>query len=128
MSIYNSHRKLLENVIQGTRIDSIILDELTYKQEKIDMSKKAVAARKRVAKVVASLQTVGVRFLHGHSLEKIYTYKAKKSAKLFLGQEIVVSSEQYGRSVGVVVTLGGDVPLGWSMDTLKEISSKVAAV
>lgn len=114
--------------ITGNRIDSIILDELTHKQEKIDMSKKAVAARKRVAKVVASLQTVGVRFLHSHSLEKIYTYKAKKSAKLFLGQEIVVSSEQYGRSVGVVVALGGDAPMGWSMDTLKEISSKVAAV
>lgn len=32
--------KLLENVIQGTRIDSIILDDLTHKQEKIDMSKK----------------------------------------------------------------------------------------
>jgi hypothetical protein len=36
--------------------------------------------------------TVGVRFIHGHNLEKVYTYKVRKGAKLHLGQMVVVES------------------------------------
>lgn len=37
--------------------------------------------------------TVGVRFLRGSNLAKLYTYKVKKGAKLHLGQEVVVPTD-----------------------------------
>jgi len=37
--------------------------------------------------------TVGVRFLRGHNLAKLYTYRVKKGVKLHLGQEVVVPTD-----------------------------------
>jgi hypothetical protein len=62
--------------------------------------------------------TVGVRFLYGHNLAKVYTYRVRKGAKLHLGQEVIVPShinaydhardskiEQNIKSVAVVVEI-----------------------
>lgn len=52
--------------------------------------------------------TLGVRFLEGGNLERVYTYRVKKGAKLHLGQEIVVPAQRGQRVsnfVAVVVEL-----------------------
>jgi hypothetical protein len=52
--------------------------------------------------------TVGVRFLRGHNLEKVYTYRVAKKAKLRLGEEIVVPTKLEGmraNAIAVVVEL-----------------------
>ena len=86
------------------------------------MTKKAIAARK---KATSRMQTVGVRFLTGHNLAKMYTYKAKRAAKLHLGQEVVVRNE-HGTSVGAVVDFDVPIPSGWTLDSLVELTRKVA--
>lgn len=48
--------------------------------------------------------TVGVRFLHGGSLHKVYTYRIRKGAKVHLGQELVAPTPT-GDSVVVVVEI-----------------------
>lgn len=55
-------------------------------------------------------KTVGVRFLDGRNLAKVYTYRAPKKAKLHLGQEVVVPTDKEAsgyitNSIGVVVEL-----------------------
>ena len=40
-----------------------------------------------------SYNTVGVRFLRGSNLAKLYTYRVKKGSKLHLGQEVVVPTD-----------------------------------
>lgn len=53
-------------------------------------------------------RTVGVRFLRGPNLQKAYTYRVPKGAKVHLGQEVVVPTEQDGyvaNTVGVIVEL-----------------------
>lgn len=105
-------------------------------QQELDMSKKAVAARARAEKALtkvraakaAKFQPVGIRFLYGpSSLAQIYTYKAKRAAKLTLGQEVIVRNSR-GTNVGVVVTLDEAIPKGWVLDTLTELTHKVAAI
>lgn len=91
------------------------------------MSKKAVATRKRAAKAEAKMQLVGVRFLQGHNLDKIYIYKVKRTAKLTLGCEVVVRN-QNGTAVAVVVQLDQPMPLGYTMETVVELTDKVAAI
>lgn len=49
--------------------------------------------------------TVGVRFIYGHDVAKIYTYKIRKGAKVHLGQEVVVPSSVVAQSVAVVVEI-----------------------
>lgn len=54
--------------------------------------------------------TLGVRFLEGGNLERVYAYRVKKGAKLHLGQEIVVPAarqegERINHFVAVVVEL-----------------------
>ncbi len=43
--------------------------------------------------------TLGVRFLSGPNLEKVYTYRYKKGARLHLGQEIVVPTTRDGKTL-----------------------------
>lgn len=60
-----------------------------------------------VKPVKKDYNTVGVRFLQGPNLEKVYTYKVKKGAKLRLGQEIVVPTQRdvLANTIAVVVEL-----------------------
>lgn len=48
--------------------------------------------------------TIGVRFLRGDTLHKVYTYKVRKGAKTFLGQELVARTDR-GDTVVVVVEI-----------------------
>lgn len=48
--------------------------------------------------------TVGVRFLRGSTLHKVYTYRVRKGAKVHLGQELVAPTPT-GDSVVVVVEI-----------------------
>lgn len=49
-------------------------------------------AKKKV-KSGKDYSTIGVRFLQGGSLHKVYTYKIRKGAKVFLGQLLIVNNE-----------------------------------
>lgn len=119
-----------DSKITGNRATMMILDDPQNEQE-LDMSKKAVATRRKAAKVqaakAAKFMPVGIRFLHGTNLAQICTYKAKRAAKLTLGQEVVVRNSR-GTNVGVVVTLDDVIPHGWVLDTLVELTHKVAAL
>lgn len=126
---YKSYRyagSLKENVIQGVRPTMMLIDDPINEQE-LDMSKKAVATRKKAAAKEARMQLVGVRFLNGHNLAKVYTYKAQRAAKLHLGQEVVVHNDN-GTTVAVVVSLDHSMPLGYTLDSIKELTAKVAAL
>lgn len=112
--------------LSGNKGTVMILDDIQDEQE-LDMSKQAVAARKKVAKTQAKLQLVGVRFLHGHNLDKIYTYKAKRAAKLHLGQEVVIRNS-YGTNVAIVVQLDQPMPAGYNLESVVELTDKVAAL
>jgi hypothetical protein len=62
----------------------------------------------RASKRKKDYNTVGVRYLRGHNLQKAYTYRVRKGAKLYLGQEIVVPTELDGyvaNTIAVVVEL-----------------------
>lgn len=48
--------------------------------------------------------TIGVRFLSGASIAKVYTYRVRKGAKLHLGQELVADTP-YGTAVVAVVQI-----------------------
>lgn len=109
--------------LTGAELKTILVDD--PQQEKIDMSKKAVATRKKAA---AKLMTVGVRFLKGPNLDQIYTYRVKRTAKLHLGQEVVTRNAFHGTGIAVVVTLDHPMPPGYTMETLVELTQKVAAI
>lgn len=85
--------------ISGLKADMIILDD------PINTKGKKVKTAKPKPK---TYNTVGVRFLRGHNLAKVYTYKVPKKTKLQLGEEIVVPSTFDGlttNGIGVVVEL-----------------------
>jgi len=46
--------------------------------------------------------TVGVRFLDGHNIAKVYTYGVRKSGKIHLGQELVADTARGPALVAVV--------------------------
>lgn len=53
-------------------------------------------------------RTVGVRFIHGHNLAKVYTYRVRKAAKVHLGQEVIVESNPptgWTKSLAVIVRI-----------------------
>jgi hypothetical protein len=117
---------LKENLIQGNRANLIMIDDPQAEHNKeLDMSKKAVAARKKAAAKESQMRLVGVRFLSGHSLAKVYTYKTKRTAKLHLGQEVVVHNAE-GASVAAVVSLDHPMPPGYTLESLVELTAKVA--
>lgn len=69
--------------------DGMIIDDLIntpVKGNKVKATKPAVK----------TYNTIGVRFLRGDNLHKIYTYKVPKKTKLHLGEEIVVPSQPTG--------------------------------
>lgn len=79
--------------IFGKSAESIIIDDPLNDE-----------ARKSVKK---TYNTVGVRFLEGPNLNKVYTYRVKKGARLHLGQEIVVPTQKAAltNNIAVVVEL-----------------------
>jgi hypothetical protein len=90
--------------ITGKKADMIIIDDPI--RESQTRNPKVKAALKKLAK--KTYNTVGVRFLRGHNLAKVYTYKVPKKTKLQLGEEVVVPSTFDGlttNGIGVVVEL-----------------------
>lgn len=66
---------------------------------------------KKVRKAKRDFQWVGVRFIHGDHLERVYTYKARRGVRLHLGQELVVRNHR-GVSIVVVCTIN-EPPGDW---------------
>lgn len=69
---------------------------------------KAAPKPKAPKPVKKDYNTVGVRYLEGGNLDRVYTYRAKKGAKLHLGQEVVVPAKRHDRVnnfVAVVVEI-----------------------
>lgn len=53
-------------------------------------------------------KTVGVRFVYGHNVLKVYTYRVRKGAKVHLGQEVIVESNPptgWTKSLAVIVRI-----------------------
>lgn len=53
---------------------------------------------------VKNYTTVGVRFLFGPRLEKVYSYMIRKKARVHLGMEVIVPTP-HGNSVAVIVEI-----------------------
>lgn len=53
---------------------------------------------------VKAYYTVGVRFLYGQNVAKMYTYRIAMAKKAHLGQELVADTA-YGSSIVVVVRI-----------------------
>lgn len=87
--------------LRGLRASYMILDDphaSTTKGKKVKQTKPKPK----------TYNTVGVRFLRGHNLAKVYTYKVPKKTKLQLGEEVVVPSTMEGfttNGIAVVVEL-----------------------
>lgn len=73
--------------------------------------------------------TIGVRFLESQHLAKIYTYKVRPGAKVYLGQELVADTP---RGPAVVVVVRTDKTPNehetYPIEGLKYISKKVVAL
>lgn len=118
---------LKENMIQGNRANLIMIDDPQAEHNKeLDMSKKAVATRNKAATKESKMRLVGVRFLSGNNLAKVYTYKTKRTAKLHLGQEVVVHNTEGASAVVAVVSLDQPMPPGYTLESLVELTAKVA--
>lgn len=52
----------------------------------------------------SSVRTIGVRFLSGNDIQKVYTYKVPSTAKVYLGQELVADTPR-GPAVAAIVRL-----------------------
>lgn len=52
--------------------------------------------------VKVNYNTVGVRFLDGHNIAKVYTYGVRKGGKIHLGQELVADTPRGPALVAVV--------------------------
>jgi hypothetical protein len=70
--------------------------------------------------------TVGVRFLKGNNLHKVYTYRVRKGANIHLGQELVAETDT-GDTVVVVVELH-KTPQDNGPFIYKFLTKKVAAL
>lgn len=87
--------------IYGNKADMIIIDDPI---NTVTKGKKVKTAKPKPK----TYNTVGVRFLRGHNLAKVYTYKVPKKTKLGLGEEVIVPSTFDGlttNGIGVVVEL-----------------------
>jgi hypothetical protein len=57
-------------------------------------------------KEVKKYNTVGVRFIYGNGVYKIYTYRIVKNVKIWLGMEVVTPPSLYGgKGIGVIVEI-----------------------
>lgn len=90
---------MLGTKITGNKISGMILDDPHAEYNH------GVKFMPKVKPIKKDYNTIGVRFIYGHSLGKIYTYKIRKGAKVHLGQEVVVPSTQVVASVAVVVEI-----------------------
>jgi hypothetical protein len=114
-------------LIQGKFHDDHELFYSPPQNEEPQMSNNKVAVATKKKKVEIKFRPIGVRFLTGHNLGKIYHYRIRKAAKVHLGQELVVSNDS-GISVVVVVTVDGELPMGYPLENLATITSKVATL
>lgn len=83
--------------ITGKHFDGVIIDD------PLNMNKQETPAMK-TAKMKApkkDYNTIGVRFIYGTNLDKVYTYRIRKGAKVHLGQELIVPSNVAGMNSGV---------------------------
>jgi len=78
--------------------------------------------KKRKTKNAKSYTTVGVRFLQGGSLHKVYTYKIRKGAKVHLGQLLI------GNNALVAVVEIHSTPQDTECYDYKFITQKVTAL
>lgn len=97
--------------ISGRSADGIIIDDpyednmnkVTYHGSLVDADHwrgKAEQTAKKPVKV--NYNTVGVRFLDGHNIAKVYTYGVRKGGKIHLGQELVADTQRGPALVAVV--------------------------
>lgn len=109
-----------DSMITSSRANTIFIDDpIAEHNQETPMATKQKVLKK-------DYNTVAVRFIYGHSLEKRYTYKVPKKAKLHLGQEIVVPSGTNGlKSVAVIVELH-TTPQDTGPYDYKFVSGKVA--
>lgn len=82
---------LYDSRITGVGAEMVIIDDPIIRGKKYKPPKK-------------DYNTVGMRFLRGSNLHKVYTYKLPKRAKVHLGQELVVPSP-FGNCTAVVVEI-----------------------
>jgi hypothetical protein len=92
----------------------------SLEKERVEMKKKTTRKRKPA---LPKMVTVAIRF--SDNLKPFYTYKVKRTAKLYLGQEVVVRN-CFGTKAAYVVHLAPPMPPGYSMETLSELTDKVA--
>lgn len=96
--------------ITGNRAEYIIIDDPVAEH---NMSKSLFLRcpafapgnhENRIAKPPAKVNynTVGVRFLDGHNIAKVYTYGVRKAGKIHLGQELVADTDRGPALVAVV--------------------------
>lgn len=73
------------------------------------------------------LKTIGVRFTSGGM---IYTYKIRAGAKVHLGQELIATGYNNERKGVWVVRIDKtpQIPCGYTMESLKQITEKVAPI
>lgn len=94
---YNRSYSSYSSDIKGLKADMVIIDDpVNIKGKKVKIAKPK------------TYNTVGVRFLRGHNLAKVYTYKVPKKTKLGLGEEVIVPSAFDGlttNGIAVVVEL-----------------------
>jgi hypothetical protein len=72
---------------------------------------------------------IGVRFVRGHNVEKVYSYTVPKKVKLHLGEEVIVPSNFDGyetNSVAVVVAL--DHKTDYPTSLLKQVYGRITVV
>jgi hypothetical protein len=82
------------------------------------------ARGKKLKPIKKDYNTIGVRFLRGDTVHKVYTYKVRKGAKVHLGQELVARTDR-GDTVVVVVEIH-KTPQDTEGYTYKFIDQKVA--
>lgn len=80
--------------------------------------------RKRKAPI-RKTRTIGVRFLQGERLHRVYTYEIRIGAALTLGQELVADTHM-GPQVAVVVRLDKTYNPEEYPGQLKKITKRVA--
>lgn len=87
------------------------------------MAKKKPRKRKTP---IRKTRTIGVRFLQGENLHRVYTYEIGIKKKVTLGQELIADTPR-GPSVAVVVRLDATFnPDDFPEHALKNITKRVA--
>lgn len=138
LSLFPKSRQQMLSRISGRSCDYIIIDdplnednmktatESAYGHTVLGYHGTALAQRKP-AKV--NYNTVGVRFLDGHNIAKVYTYGVRKGGKIHLGQELVADTQRGPALVAVVRIDKTPAPVDPSWPCgLKFLTRKVVAL